>query len=215
MSNFVSHKFLVQPFQQARQIPVAQRVAQRKGPRRFVAGTNGGHVGEFNFLPVAGEDGEFFNFTFKLPRVRADAADEFGKRLLGNVLFALADGRSRRDFRAFHPVPVIRRERREIFHRADFVERLVKGFPLVHLARADKQPDILPGERFQFLRQFRQRFCDRCRRSRAFVAEKIAVAQPDDFAAEPKNGSVWRASRSLAMTFSASPLLETVASMVS
>ena len=175
-------QFLVQPLEQGGQIPVAQRIAERKRAGGFIAGTDRRHVRQFNFFPVAGEQADFFNFTFQLPRVRADAADDFGQRFLGNFLFAFADRRSRRNFRAFNPVLVVRRPRRENLHRAELVERFEKSFAPVHLARADEQPDVLPREFFQFVRQFRQRLRHRRRRGRAFLAEKIAVAQPDNFA---------------------------------
>ena len=72
----------------------------------------------------------------------------------------------------------------------NLVERLEKSFALVHLARADKQPDVLPGEIFQFVGEFGQRFGDGGGGRRAFVAQKIAVAQPYDFAGAEKGQRV-------------------------
>ena len=183
---FNSPQFLIQPPEQTRQIAVAQSITQRKCPRRFVPRTNGGNIGKLDFLPLAGEQAQFFNLVVKLARIGTDAIDQFGQRFLGNFLLTFADGRARRDFRAFRPIAVIHRPAGKSFDRPDFIEGFEKGLALVHLAGADEQPDSRPFEFFKFLGQIVQRSGDRLRRRGAFVAEKIAVAQPDDLAGAKK-----------------------------
>ena len=191
-TGFYFPQLLVQSPQQARQIPVAQRVAQRERPRRFVPRANGGHVRDFQPAAVAGEQAQLFHLVVELARMGADAADQFRQRFPGYFLLAQADGRAGRDFRPFRPVAVIHRPAGKGFDRPDFIERFEKGFALVHLARADEQAHALPGKLFQFLGQFVQCFRDGLRRRGAFVAEKIAVAQPDDLAGAKKRQRLQR-----------------------
>ena len=81
------------------------------------------------------------------------------------------------------PVPVIHGPAGEAFDRADLVEGFVKDLALVHFAGADEQADVLPGKLLQFLRQRGQRFGDGLGGGGPFVAEEIAVLEPDDLAA--------------------------------
>ena len=57
---------------------------------------------------------------------------------------------------------------------------------------ADEQPHALPLKVFQFLGQFLQRFRDRRGGCRAFIAQKIAIAQPDDLAGAKKGKGLQR-----------------------
>ena len=79
-----------------------------------------------------------------------------------------------------------------VFNRADFFECLVKRLSLVHLAGADEKTHVLPRKLLQFLRQISQRFGHRLRARGAFVAEKIAVLEPDNFAAAKERESLQR-----------------------
>jgi len=118
----------------------------------------------------------------------ADAADQFGQGLIGNLLLPRPEGLAGPRLRLLGPVGVVRRPPGKALDRAQLVEGLVESLALVHLAGADEQADVCPRKLFEFPGQFRQRF-RHVRRGRALVAQEIAVLEPDDLpGAEERQG---------------------------
>ena len=106
-----------------------------------------------DLLPVADVKDELLDFAVELAGVRANAADQLGESLVRDSFLPGADGFAGPGLRLVRPVAIVHRPAGQGFHGAELVERFVEHLALVHLAGADEQADVLPGEVLQFLRQ--------------------------------------------------------------
>ena len=175
-------QLLVEHMEGAGQVAVAHGFAECETLGELLQRREQLHVGERHGGAVAKVERELFGLVGERAEVGADAADEFGERVVGDLLAGGAELAQRLGFDAVGPILFVG-QRTEELDGAEFFQSLEERAPLVRFAGGDQQPDAVPAERLEFAGKFTERFGDGGGLAGAVVAEEVAVAEPDELGA--------------------------------